>query len=205
MMIICIITPFLHWCLLSLYRKKLDVTTNDRAVTVSPSVALQISHEVLSAEMLAFCCQRCRQRGYKEERPSGPRRFFSFCLVRPAGGCAPSSSRCSKFDSKQRLGKRARLKYYPQMHTFTWTVMRSFNAGGPSGEENIRHTNPILLIPIPVCMVDNKRESSSTFTHWNPLHLVFITAWTWDVGVQKKQMFIIPASVYHSLSEQRKQ
>lgn len=94
----------------------------------STSVALQISHEALSAEMLTFYYKHSQQWGYKEERPWSLCQFFSFCLVRPDGGCAPSSSWCSKFDSKQRFSKWARLKYYPQMHTFTWTVTGSFNA-----------------------------------------------------------------------------
>lgn len=162
----------------------------------STSVALQISHEALSAEMLALYCKHSQQWGYKEDRPSGLCQFFSFCLVRPAGGCAPSSRWCSRFDSKQRLGKWARLKYYPQTHTFTWTVMGSFNALPQTCEAASVTLTPFYL-------KKKKKHTSSTFTHWKPLRLVFLTKWRRYVRVQKKQMFIIPATVYHGLSEHR--
>lgn len=166
---------------------------------LSTSVAIQISRGAHAAAVLAFHCEQSQQWGYKEERPSGLRQFFSFCLVRPAGGCALSSSRCSKFDSKQRLSEWARLKYYPQMHTFTWTVVGCFNALPLTSEAASVTLTPFYLFPSQCAL----KKESNTFSRWNPLHLVFLTKWTEGCGGVKKQMFIIPATVYHRLSEQQ--
>lgn len=175
----------------------------------STSVALQLSHEALSAELLAFYCKHSQQRGYKEERPSGLHQFFSFCLVRPAGGCAPSSSWCSNSDSKQRLGKWARLKYYPQTHTFIGTVMGGFDAPPLTCEAASVTLTPFYLFSSHCvlkslkkkkknlkCLYQLKSSASGISHQVNGGH---------GGGVRPflKQMFTIPATAHYSLSEQQ--
>lgn len=127
--------------------------TQQQPVAFSTSVALQISH-VLSAEILVFYCKHSQQQGYEEEWPSGLHQFFSFCLVRPAGGCAPSWSCCSNFDSKQRHCKLAKMKYYPQMNTFTWKTYGELKCTATDLGPNICHTNHIVLIAVTEWILD---------------------------------------------------
>lgn len=132
--------------------------TQPKPVAFGTSVALQISHEVLSAELLAFYCKHSQQQGCEEERPSDLHQFFSFCLVRPAGGCAPLWSCCSNFDSKQRHCKWAKLKYYPQMHTFTWRNYGALKCTATDLGSNICHTNHIVLIAVTEWILDFKKK-----------------------------------------------
>lgn len=56
--------------------------TQQELSAYSTPVALQISHDALSAEMWAFYCKHSQQGGYKEEWPPGLHQFLSFCLVK---------------------------------------------------------------------------------------------------------------------------
>lgn len=122
--------------------------------------------------MLAFCCKRFEWWCYEEEQPSALRQFFSFCLVRPAGRLRS----VIWFDSKQRLSGWARLKYYPQMHTFTWTVMwgGGFKHTATDLRGSICHTDCVLRY---YCRCMNSRFKNSR-VRWRGLK----STWYWALN-----------------------
>lgn len=90
-----------------------------------PSESFQLMDEALSAEIFLLqphSMPRLRGNDLHD---------LSICLFLFSPSCqrlSPSYCCCSSLDSKQRLGKWARLKYYPQMHPLSCSAMGSFAA-----------------------------------------------------------------------------
>lgn len=126
--------------------------------------------------MVAFYTKHSQRQSYKKKCPLGLP-FSLFCLK----SVLCHLTAVPNFDSEQGLRKWARLKYYPQMHAFTWTVMERFSALLLICETaSVTLTLFYWFLSYRVDFYIKKRVTWVTFSTMNLVHLVFLSKWCGD-------------------------